>query len=485
MKDMIEILVGIIKSLPGVVTPVDDSVLVKRLESNRELQRYLQLTETGNNDWQAAMVGVMLTLIRIARRLDQPNLEQAFEVLQEALHKGGKADQVASAVAMLKNVALQLETGCKTGTPETGLAPAEDGKPEAGRQEDVSILKDIFLELLTELDLDLGNEYREELQNLRREVVSAKSQGHLLQNREAVKNILGMYAQYFHQERSRAEAFVSEVADHITELEKFLMTSVGYLKNSHQSGHDFTSRLAAEVAEVKNSIMGAPDPMELRHMILAKLKNLNALIADKKRQDQTRDQAFTPELKRFRRHFGTIQEEVARVQQENQELLEKLQTDCLTSAYNRVYYEKCLRNEFSRFQRYQRPFSLVVFDLDNFKRINDGFGHNIGDKCLIELAREVKSILRAGDPLIRYGGDEFVILLPETGLDQAVQVAEKIRESIQKTGFLVRGRPLPLTVSLGVAEVTGEDQDYKTVVDRADRALYLAKDSGRNQVKTC
>ena len=485
MKELVNIIAGIIRDLPGADRCVDEAILRNRLEANRDLQQHVRAQEAKKQASQEATDRIMVNLIRIARRLDQPNLEQAFEVMQEALCNGGRLEQVEHASSMLINVARQLESDCKCGLSKTGASAEADGSTETSQSTHTATLRDIFLTLLTELDLDLGNEFRQGLQALRDQVVGAENLSQLMQHEEAIKTLFRMYSGYFQQERSRAEAFVIEIADHITELERFLLASAGYLKNTHLSNNVFTSRLAEEVDEVQNSITSIPDPAGLQQIILDKLQTLNALIAGKKKQDHLRDKAFTPELKRFRQHFGNIQGEVAKVQQENKELLEKLQTDCLTSAYNRVYYEKCLKNEFSRYKQYQRVFSLVVLDIDCFKQINDGFGHNIGDKCLQVLASEVKATLRASDPLIRYGGDEFVVLLPETGRDQAMQVAEKIRQTISTTNFMVRGQPLPLTISLGVAQVLEDDPDYKTVFDRADRALYQAKNAGRNQVKAC
>lgn len=154
-------------------------------------------------------------------------------------------------------------------------------------------------------------------------------------------------------------------------------------------------------------------------------------------------------------------------------------TDPLTGLYNRHKLEPLIAAEMQRTDRYHTPMSLVLFDVDHFKKVNDGYGHQMGDEVLVRLARLVPNLLRSGDLLARWGGEEFLILIPGCDGPMAFQAAEKLREAIANMMFDDLGS---VTCSFGVAEhVPGETGTE--LIARADAALYLGKSSGRNQVR--
>ena len=150
--------------------------------------------------------------------------------------------------------------------------------------------------------------------------------------------------------------------------------------------------------------------------------------------------------------------------------------------YNRRAYDKRIKEELQRFTRYGHPFSIVILDVDHFKSVNDLYGHAVGDLCLKEIIIRVQPMLRESDFLARFGGEEFVVLLPETERKGAGEAAEKIRQCIEKTEFLHRGDKVAITISLGVTQVTPDDQTPESLFTRVDQALYRAKNEGRNRV---
>lgn len=163
-----------------------------------------------------------------------------------------------------------------------------------------------------------------------------------------------------------------------------------------------------------------------------------------------------------------------------EEQLRKLsQTDSLTGLSNRRRFSELATEELARALRYEHPISILIFDIDHFKRINDNFGHHAGDLVLIELAKIVLDCTRESDSVARWGGEEFTVLMPFTGLVAAVSVGEKIRKEIALHPF---PNGLEVTVSIGIAEWQLHDESVDSVVSRADDALYLAKDAGRNRI---
>ena len=155
--------------------------------------------------------------------------------------------------------------------------------------------------------------------------------------------------------------------------------------------------------------------------------------------------------------------------------------DGLTQAYNKRYFIEQLERELARCGRNKRPLSLVMFDIDHFKAINDTHGHLTGDHVLKELAGRVKRRVRKDEIFARYGGEEFSIVLPEAGHDNAVQIAEKIRRLVESEPFVFEQERIVVTISLGVATVN-EEVPVLQFIRLADDCLYRAKRNGRNQV---
>jgi diguanylate cyclase (GGDEF)-like protein len=157
--------------------------------------------------------------------------------------------------------------------------------------------------------------------------------------------------------------------------------------------------------------------------------------------------------------------------------------DLLTGAHNRRYFETQLASERAFARRHAVPLSVVIFDVDHFKIVNDTFGHPAGDGVLRVVATAVHRVLRPEDVLARFGGDEFAVLLRDTEIRNAEIFGERIRRTIEKLPFRPRGRDLHLTVSVGVASWTpSATDDGRDVVPRADKAMYEAKAAGRNRV---
>lgn len=171
----------------------------------------------------------------------------------------------------------------------------------------------------------------------------------------------------------------------------------------------------------------------------------------------------------------------AKRQRSLQNLAAQSMKDPLTGSFNRRYLEQRLASEVKLAHRHGKPLALVMLDMDKFKAVNDTHGHSIGDLVLVQLAEATKKVMRETDALVRYGGEEFVVLLPETDLAGAQRLAEKIREAVEASVFGDDGHVLKLTCSLGVAALL-EKEAGPELIDRADKALYEAKSSGRNRV---
>ena len=166
----------------------------------------------------------------------------------------------------------------------------------------------------------------------------------------------------------------------------------------------------------------------------------------------------------------------------HEEIYRLMTTDGLTQVYNKRYFLELLEKEISRAIRYGRSLSLIMFDIDHFKQINDTYGHLAGDAVLKQLAQVIKAKIRREDIIGRYGGEEFGIILPEINKHNAIRTAEKIRRLVESTVFMFEDTLIPVTISLGVASLEDEPLTPEELIKRADSKLYEAKRSGRNRV---
>lgn len=170
---------------------------------------------------------------------------------------------------------------------------------------------------------------------------------------------------------------------------------------------------------------------------------------------------------------------------EQQHQIDDLRTavriDGLTQLANRTYFDEKLNEMIILRKRYGDPFSLMMIDLDNFKNINDSYGHPAGDRVLKGVALKIKASLRGSDFLARFGGDEYALILVKTDVKAATEVAWKLCEEVRASRFILDSATLSMTLSIGVAEACGGD-DEETLLKRADEALYRAKEAGRNGV---
>ncbi|MBL0708997.1 MAG: diguanylate cyclase [Sulfurimonas sp.] len=164
--------------------------------------------------------------------------------------------------------------------------------------------------------------------------------------------------------------------------------------------------------------------------------------------------------------------------------LQKLsEQDALTTLYNRRYFEKIAKYNFTLAQREKQVFSIMMLDLDYFKNVNDTYGHSVGDDVLVGVSKALLSVARQSDVCIRYGGEEFLIFLPNIDLPEAQIAAQRVRNKIKKLCFSSdKQEPFSITVSIGISQFLPEDKDICNIVKRADEALYTSKGSGRDRV---
>ena len=277
-----------------------------------------------------------------------------------------------------------------------------------------------------------------------------------------------LYARFFERdiEKEDVEKRLSEIAaseDIRKRIEDSIVKTIKDIFLSSESVGSYNEILHQHfrnMADVKNID-------EIRFIVSSLIKETSETI---KSNSKTHE-----ELQKTAKELEDVRKNLHEVQME-------ARTDSLTGLNNRLAFDEKVKEEMERFKRYKIPCSIAMIDIDHFKNLNDTYGHTIGDKALVHVSKELVKNLRKIDFAARYGGEEFAIILPSTAIKDAAIVIEKIRQEIFDTDFLIKDKSVEITVSGGVKEFCDEDT-IAHVIEKADQALYLAKNSGRNQVK--
>ncbi len=187
------------------------------------------------------------------------------------------------------------------------------------------------------------------------------------------------------------------------------------------------------------------------------------------------------EVQAAREQVNRAEQKLEALKNELEQLRGLVHADPLTGALNRSGLDEAFAREAARADRHGSPFCIAMLDLDDFKQVNDVHGHQAGDNVLLHLVARAKETLRPSDIITRFGGEEFVVLLPDTGIEAGIAVIRRLQHSLATNPCLHAGQPLPVTLSAGIAARARHEQQ-STVIGRADEAMYRAKQAGKNRV---
>ena len=276
------------------------------------------------------------------------------------------------------------------------------------------------------------------------------------------------------------ENFLKQLDERLSKVQGFLIESQTADANWQSKNKAFDQVVRNQVDEISQKIDSSADLDELKESISKHLDSIYQAVDQHDGDGKQFEKEKESEVK-------ALQEKIQAMEQEERG---KALRDALTTLPNREAYDERFELELERWKRYQKPTTLVVADIDFFKNINDSYGHLSGDKVLQIIAKELRSRVRKTDFVARYGGEEFVMLLPETNLAAALMVVEKVREMVGRLPFHFRDEHIQITMSFGLiefkdgyAEDKPKDLQQNVLFERADEALYRAKQNGRNRLE--
>ncbi|MDO3381768.1 GGDEF domain-containing protein [Gilvimarinus algae] len=276
-------------------------------------------------------------------------------------------------------------------------------------------------------------------------------------------------------------AYLNEVNLELADIYGVLDAAVLHSGDLQSASDTMQADVLAEFERLQSQASEATDLTQLKNQVQSRLGSIRAAL-NAYRQRTSAAAPVTEQLSALAHRLKTMESEARKNREVLEEQRKKALQDSLTGLPNREAYNERIALEAQRFRRYGNPLVLAVCDLDYFKKINDTLGHQAGDRVLRVLSSAINKRLREVDFFGRYGGEEFVVIMPETTPEQAYTVLDKIRAAIFKTDFSYKDMPVELSVSIGIAEFRADDS-AEQVFERADKALYEAKAAGRNQCR--
>ena len=278
------------------------------------------------------------------------------------------------------------------------------------------------------------------------------------------------------------EAYLKQLNERLEAFQGHLQVASDGHADSRDAARELDTQIREQVDGLQSSVQEAADLDSLKHVLESHLEGLLGTMDQHQQQRDQREQEVAARLKGLAERVANMEQEAQGYREHLEVQRQKALLDPLTGLPNRAAWSERLDHEVNAWHQRGNSLSLAMLDLDHFKRINDGYGHLAGDKVLKIIANVLRKRLRSNDFIARFGGEEFVLLMPDSSLADALSVGEVLRAAIEACPFHFKGEPVTVTVSMGVAQFQpGERSDL--ALKRADAALYRAKAAGRNRVQ--
>jgi diguanylate cyclase len=282
------------------------------------------------------------------------------------------------------------------------------------------------------------------------------------------------------REKFELEHLLQQLTSRLDEIAAHLAGDVEEQNAAQHDTENLNLLLSGEVEELKTNVMRSLDLPAMREQVTVRLAAINGHLHEFRGREESRVKTYRERVGRMRSRIRELERESHSLHVSLQEEQRLAMIDALTGIPNRAAYDERIEQEFRRWKRFGRTVSILAWDIDHFKTINDAYGHKAGDKVLRVFGQQLAKHVRETDFVARYGGEEFVMLLVGSSPAEGHTVADKIRIEISQLGFHFHDKPVTVTASCGITNFIAEDSP-DAAFDRADRALYQAKEAGRNR----
>jgi diguanylate cyclase len=473
------------------------------MKSDADLrQKYLdalERLEQGEARWAKLENVLRLTVGRLclAARGRSALLDAQLRTLGDLIRRQGEAEQIEGCLEPLSRAIAGLDAMPKAAEPasvpagERRRAPEEpasgagaDEPARAAVSEEAADTSERDVRIQTAIvamleRLALLPELRPALAELLERSISDLKPDELAEGLERVARMVGEQRSRMQREKLEIEALLRQIDARLEELGAYLAGQATDEESAQDSSRQLNLLVMDEMHELNTDVQRAVDLGELRARVRVRLEAINTHLQDFRAREEERHSSQIDRTGRLRVRIAELERESRNLQRSLQEEQRLAMMDALTGIPNRAAYDDRIEQEYLQWQQSGAPISILAWDIDRFKNINDAYGHRAGDKVLRVIGQHLAQHVRGTDFVARYGGEEFVMILIGTAAEQALIAADKIRTNIAKIGFHFRNKPVTVTASCGIAMFRPDDTP-DSVFDRADRALYRAKEAGRN-----
>lgn len=471
----------------------DGGVLYQRVEAMSDTLLRLDQKKKAGRTVKASTP----SLTRLLDRLELPKgLGRKTKVLRQHLADvpGSNIDPLLSEFAGLLHEAFALVDANvgKSGAAGGGMlrklfgkaTPAADpsGGPaiaaEVAEAAPIS-LQEMLLQLLERLTLPAElNARADGIKSRLESVDGAADWARIL---EDIAGLIAEMRNLVQQEQREIEDFLKQLTDRLQELDLNLQGAQEVSSSAQQDGAALDRTVQDHVREIESSVRDATSIGELKLSVQQRLDALRSHLETYRNTEGERQQQLSQQLSTLTTRLGALETEATELRKRISAERSQALLDPLTGIPNRLAYQERSVQELARWKRFKTPLCLFVWDVDKFKSVNDTYGHKAGDKVLTTIAKLLHTQIRETDFLARYGGEEFIMLTSGAELGAARELAEKLRKAVETCGFHFRGEAVTITISCGISAFRDGDS-VENAFERADKAMYRAKQAGRNQI---
>ena len=438
---------------------------------------------------QAHFKALETTLKRLAGRLctaalgQSPQLDEQLRKLQTAMRRETSGDELEKITPALTDAIQALDhSPTRTSTPATNVThvtpsiaqETQAQKPALDEKQVRSILSALLIELRRDIELAIQVDA---LDSRLEQALTAEELPRILSE---VADVIGQRISRIERAKHEIEALLSHMVGKLDEIGHFVAEQDRSQHASRANSETLNTQLVVEMKAMGESVDAARDLQQIRAQVRGRLESIDRRLQEFRQRETELTAAANARNEQMRSRIAELEAEATRLQTQLIDEQRLASIDALTRIPNRHAYERRIEEELQRWRRFGHPTCLAVWDVDRFKHINDTYGHRAGDRVLQTVADCLSRRIRTTDFLARFGGEEFVMVLSGTQLDDALRLIDDMRESVAKIGFHFRGTPVSVTISIGVTAIRAGDS-ADVAFDRADKALYKAKENGRDR----
>ncbi len=502
IDDITEIIVDTLQTIANKKGSLNKETISKYLSENDEFKKVFQGTNEG---WKEKYFTVaeeldntktesgkkdeifqMLTtnLIILAKSDEAGEINDTLNEIKGIVNKELVVEELSRALDSLKALIFDEEPEAprSVGKKKKGLFGFFGGDKDKAEGNACEVTLDIFLNIVIKLKEIVKGDLKKKVVGLEEQAKKARSTDDFRSLVEELSIVLGDYNNLLITEKREVEKSMQNLLNSVIETEKNLMKTLENQNRLFRENSAFNDAISNDINGISKSFSLGDTIDDIKNLVFSTIRGLSSRISKKRKSDEEYEKDFSLKLSFMQGKLDQIKNNATEIRNKSSIIEKESQRDPLTKLLNRRGYEPKLLAELERLRRYENPCSLAIFDLDKFKRINDDFGHTTGDKVLVKVAEVMLSNTRKIDILGRYGGEEFVVILPNLELEGAISLAEKIRKAIFGIRFLFQETELNVSLSGGVTEFM-KDDTIESIYRRADDSLYRAKEDGRNRIK--